>query len=204
MTEEFDETYWEQRYRRHGAAHRRPPNPHLVAEAADLAPGAALDAGCGEGAEAGWLAARGWRVTAVDVAATALRHAREQAATLGADVAGRIDWVQADLTRWTPPAERFDLVCAHYVHPAMAGATLVRRLAAAVAPGGTLLLVGHAPGEPDSHAPGTQVTAEELATGLDPGRWDIDVAEVRSRVVTAHGGHGHTLRDAVVRARRRS
>ncbi|MFR9776145.1 class I SAM-dependent methyltransferase [Micromonospora sp. MS34] len=200
MSEEFDEAYWEQRYQRHGPGHRRAPNPHLVAAVADRPPGTALDAGCGEGVEAGWLAGRGWRVTAVDIAATALRHAREHAAALGADVAGRIDWVQADLTRWTPAQESFDLVCSHYVHPAAAGPAPLRRLAAAVAPGGTLLVVGHAPSSPGTAAP---VTVEEAVAGLDPGRWDVTVAEVSSRMAAAHHGHEVTLRDAVVRARRR-
>ncbi|WP_433501227.1 class I SAM-dependent methyltransferase [Sphaerimonospora sp. CA-214678] len=106
MSVEFDEAYWEERYRSHTAVHERPPNPQLVAEAGDLRPGRALDAGCGEGAEAIWLAARGWHVTAADIASTALRRAREQAEALGDDVMNRIgmnriDWVQADLTAWT-------------------------------------------------------------------------------------------------------
>lgn len=116
--EEFGKAFWEERYRSHTAACSRRPNPQLVTEAGDLAPGTALDAGCGEGADAIWLASRGWRVTAVDIATTALRRARERAETLGADVTSQIDWVQADLTSWTPTEEHFDLVSTHYVHPA--------------------------------------------------------------------------------------
>lgn len=192
--------------RRHGPGHRREPNPYLVAAVTDRAPGTALDAGCGEGAEAGWLAGQGWRVTAVDIAASALRRAREYAAALGAEVADRIDWVRADLTGWTPPAQRYDLVCAHYVHPATEGPDLLRRLAAAVAPGGTLLVVGHAP---SPAGPAATTSVEETTAVLDPGRWEVQVAEVRSRTVAGahdhHGSHGHhgTLHDTVVRARRR-
>ncbi|MYW72647.1 class I SAM-dependent methyltransferase, partial [Pseudonocardia sp. SID8383] len=47
-------------------------NAALVAEAADLPPGRALDVGCGEGGDAVWLAARGWRVDAVDVSPVAV------------------------------------------------------------------------------------------------------------------------------------
>ncbi|WP_051864530.1 class I SAM-dependent methyltransferase [Streptosporangium roseum] len=207
MSEEFGEAYWEERYRGHSAVHSGRPNPQLVAEAGDLAPGTALDAGCGEGADAVWLASRGWRVTAVDIAATALRRARERAETLGADVAGRIDWAQADLTDWTPAEEHFDLVCAHYVHPAASREALFRRLAASVAPGGTLLIVDHHPSHPQAatahaSAPKAHVTAEELAAGLDPDRWDIAVAEARTRTATDHHGHEITLHDAVLRARR--
>ncbi|MEU4567984.1 class I SAM-dependent methyltransferase [Micromonospora sp. NPDC023956] len=181
---------------------------YLRPSGADLAPGTALDAGCGEGADARWLASRGWRVTAVDLAATALRRAREQAAELGADVAGRIHWVRADLTTWTPPGDGFDLVCAHYVHSTAPPGTLLRRLAASVAPDGTLLVVGHHPSDP--HHPGgppraaeAQVTAEEMVDSLGPG-WDVLVAGTRTRPA-GPGPHGPagTARDAVLRARRR-
>ncbi|MGH3951669.1 MAG: class I SAM-dependent methyltransferase [Pseudonocardiaceae bacterium] len=208
MSEQFGKAYWEDRYRAHNAVHRRRPNPQLVTEAGDLAPGTALDAGCGEGADAIWLASRGWLVTAVDIAATALRRAREHAETLGADITSRIDWVQADLTSWTPTEEHFDLVSAHYVHPAKPREALFRRLAAAVAPAGTLLIVGHHASDlqtttSPAPAPGAHVTAEEVAASLEPDRWDIAVAEARSRSDTAHDGHEVTIHDAVLRARKR-
>lgn len=207
MSEAFDKAFWEERYRGHTTAGGRRPNPQLVAEAADLAPGTALDAGCGEGADAIWLASHGWQVTAVDIATAALRHAREHAETLGADVSGRIDWVSADLTSWTPTEEHYDLVSTHYVHLAASRDALFRRLAAAVAPGGTLLIVGHHPSNrtTGSHAAAPEVhfTAEEIAAGLDPDRWEIAVAEARTRTATGHDGHEITLRDAVLRARRR-
>ncbi|GEL18157.1 class I SAM-dependent methyltransferase [Pseudonocardia asaccharolytica] len=213
MSEEFSKAYWEQRWeqvcRDHAAAvHGRGPNPQLVVEAGDLAPGTALDAGCGHGADAIWLASRGWRVTAVDIATTALRRAHEHAETLGADITSRIDWVQADLTTWAPAEEHFDLVSTHYVHPAAAPEALLRRLAAAVAPGGTLLVVGHHPADPpttDGHAPPHEAcfTAEEAAAGLDPDRWAIVVAESRPRQATGPHGHESTLHDSVLRARKR-
>ena len=64
----FDEAYWEERYRTAAAVWSGEPNRQLVAETAELSPGTALDAGSGEGADAIWLAGRGWRVTAVDFA----------------------------------------------------------------------------------------------------------------------------------------
>lgn len=204
MSEEFDRSYWEERYRAHAPDPHRRPNPQLVTEAAGLAPGTALDAGCGEGADAVWLASRGWRVTAVDVAATALRQAREHAGTLGTEVADRIDWVRADLAEWTPGERGFDLVSTHYVHLPLAREVLLGRLAAAVAPGGTLLVVGHHPSDPHSGAhttaPQAHFTAEEAAAALDPGRWDVRVAEARTRSVTGHDGREITVRDAVLRA----
>ncbi|MFE0593345.1 class I SAM-dependent methyltransferase [Micromonospora echinospora] len=204
MPVEFDGEYWAEHYGGRAAHGVRQPTVHLVTEVADLAPGRALDAGCGEGSDAVWLAARGWRVTAVDLAATALDRGREHAARLGGDVVDRIDWVRADLTTWTPP-DVFDLVCSHYVHSTVSMRTLVRRLAASVAPNGTLLVVGHHPSDPHHHgqpprAAEAQVTAEEMAAGLGPG-WDVLVAGTRTR--SAGGGHGGTSRDAVLRARRR-
>jgi SAM-dependent methyltransferase len=206
----FDKDFWEERYR---SAHRLwsgRPNANLVAEAADLPPGAALDAGCGEGADALWLAARGWRVTAVDIAATALERAAAHAAGTDPDAAARVEWRAADLTTWMPPAAAFDLVSSQYVHlPAAERDGLVGRLAAAVAPGGTLLVVAHHPS--DLHTtvgrpalPEVFYTAEELAAGLDPGRWEVLTADARPRSEHDPDGRPVTIHDTVLRARRLS
>ena len=204
MTETFDRDSWERRWSRalrehaHAVA-QRPPNAHLLAEAADLRPGLALDAGAGHGAEALWLAARGWRVTAVDFSTTALDHARSTADSVGADVAERIEWIEADLATWTPPPDHYDLVTCLYVHVAGSVSEMVRRLAAAVAPGGTLLLVGHRPvdlttGAPTPAAGQVQVAVDTAVAALDPSRWEILVAEERPRQAARTGV------DAVVRA----
>lgn len=212
MPEELDKAFWEERWEdvhpADTALRARRPNPQLVAEAGDLIPGTALDAGCGQGTDAIWLASRGWRVTAVDFATNALRHAREHAETLGAGIMSRIDWVQADLTTWTPPEEHFDLVSTHYVHGVAPRDALFRRLAASVAPGGTLLIVGHHPSELQTTslhalAPEVYFTAEEVAASLDPDRWDIAVVEARPRSAIDPDGHEITLRDTVLRARKR-
>jgi 2-polyprenyl-3-methyl-5-hydroxy-6-metoxy-1,4-benzoquinol methylase len=136
---------------RAGDVARRPPNAHLTAEARGLRPGLALDAGCGHGSDTLWLAAHGWQVTAVDFSTAALAHARSTAEAAGAEVTGRVDWVEADLTSWAPQPGHYDLVACLYVH--VAGSVvgeMVRRMAAGVAPGGTLLLVGHRPFDPDT------------------------------------------------------
>ena len=208
MSDEFDKEFWEGHYRGHrGARHGGSPNPSLVTEAGDLAAGRALDAGCGHGADALWLASRGWRVTGVDVSPTALSDAQDRAASYGGDVASRIDWVEADLASWSPPEECFDLVTSHYVHvPAADREAFVRRLAAAVALGGSLLVVGHdASGlHEGAHgsAPEAYVRADEVAALLDPAAWNVGVAETRTRTATGPHGRGVVLRDAVLRARR--
>ncbi|MCO5970466.1 class I SAM-dependent methyltransferase [Actinoallomurus soli] len=208
MSEQFGQDFWEERYAGHTHVWSGRPNPQLVAEAGDLTPGTALDAGCGEGADAVWLASRGWRVTAVDFAATALRRAREHAEAFDAGAAGRIDWLQADLTAWAPPERRFDLVSTHYVHLAEERAAFFRRMAAAVAPGGSLLVVGHHPSDLETTVgrpplPELFFTAEDVVACLDSGRWDVVAAEARPRPATDPDGNEVTVHDTVLRAVRR-
>lgn len=111
-----------------------------------MPPGRALDAGCGEGSDAVRLAQLGWTVTAVDLSAVAIE--RNRTMPLPPDVAARITWLAADLTRWTPPAGAFDLVASMFVHlDAEHREPVFRKLAAAVAPGGMLLVVAHHPND---------------------------------------------------------
>ena len=123
-------------------------------------PGTALDAGCGEGAEALWLASRGWHVTAADIAAEALARAASRAAAQ-TPASGLVRWVEADLTTWAPETQ-FDLVTTNYAHPAMPQLAFYQRIAEWVAPGGTLCL--YAPPAPDGPAllDGTTLFLREL------------------------------------------
>jgi SAM-dependent methyltransferase len=116
------------------------PSRFLVAEVADLRPGTALDLACGAGRNAVWLAGQGWRVTAVDFSGVALRMARSLAAERAVDV----EWIEADVVAWTPPARAYELVCVFYLQlPASERPIALARAAAGVRPGGTLLVVGH-------------------------------------------------------------
>lgn len=200
----FEQEPWEERYQGATAVWSGRPNHWLVAEASGLRPGTALDAGSGEGGDSLWLAARGWQVTAVDFAAAALERGARAAAAAG--LADRVDWVRADLRDWTPPAS-YDLVSVQFLHPAAeVRAAVLGGLAAAVAPGGTLLLVGHDVGEQHrGHAPGVYPGAAELAADLDPAEWEVVAAEQRQRPATGHEAeHGTVLSDAVLVARRRT
>ena len=205
----FDEAYWEERYQTAAAVWSGEPNRQLVAETAELSPGTALDAGSGEGADAIWLAGRGWRVTAVDFATTALERGAQAATAAG--VADRIGWVHADLRSWTPP-EQYDLVSAQFFHlsPPERGVVFAA-LAAAVAPRGRLLLVGHDVTDLESgvhrpHAPERFFTAAEVATSLDPAEWEVVTAATRRRPALDHEAehHGVTVADTVLVARRLS
>jgi trans-aconitate methyltransferase len=179
----------------------------LVAEVTDLPPGTAFDAGAGEGGDACWLAARGWKVTAADISGVALERAAALAGRLGLDVT----WLAADLAA-TPPPETYDLVTAHFLHvPSAMRGTLYRHLAAAVAPGGTLLVVGHDRSDlagtmQRPHLAESGWTAEELIglLGLRAGGWTVEVAEARPRQATDPDGRKVTIHDAVLRARRDS
>lgn len=207
MTHSHDRDFWEARWARAMREHpdaivSRPPSPRLTSAVADLPPGEALDAGAGHGSEAIWLAARGWRVTAVDFSTVALDLARARATRLGADVTERVEWVQGDLGAWSPEPGRYDLVSCLYVHVAGSVVELVRRLAGGVAPGGTLLLVGHRPVDPATGAATAaagqvQVSVEEALAALAGPDWEVEVAEEQRREAAASGV------DAVVRARRR-
>jgi len=205
----FDESFWDERYRQHGSVWSRNANPTLVAEAAGLRPGSALDVGSGEGADSIWLARQGWRVTAVDISSVALARAAERASQ-DAEAAGRITWAHHDLTASPPPAGTFDLVSAQFMHLPLAQRTeLHHRLAASVAPGGTLLIVGHHPSDLEAgihrpSEPGLLFTPEEIAGELDPDEWEIDVCEARRRSAPDGEGNAVTVTDSVLRAHRRA
>jgi SAM-dependent methyltransferase len=198
--------YWDERYGA-GPVWSGHPNPLLVEYAAELPPGLALDVGSGEGGDVLWLAEHGWTVTGADISPVALARAAELARRAGPQIAGRITWQQADMLSWAPPERHFDLVSAQFLHlPRIARDSLHQRLAAAVRPGGTLLVVGHHPADLETIPrpfPERFATGEELAAVLDPARWDIETGAPQ-REVAGPDGTPVTLRDAVLRAVRRA
>jgi SAM-dependent methyltransferase len=221
MEHEFDKEYWESHWRDTGELRDQreaAANPHLVAQTSDLTPGTALEAGCGEGAEAICLAAQGWQVTAADISAEALSRAAERARSVPGEAGEPIQWVEADLSDWQPDRQ-FDLVTTHYAHPAMPQLDFYRRIADWVAPGGTLLIVGHllspgAAGHGHGHGHGHQddgqrppdkasATAASIVAGLDTNRWDVVTADEASRTVAGLEREPVELYDVVVRALRR-
>lgn len=195
---------WDGMYRERPKVWSGNPNPQLVAEVAGMKPGRALDLGCGEGGDAIWLAGRGWTVTAMDVSAVALERAAAHAAESGHPE--RISWQQQDLTEWTPEPE-FDLVSAQFLHsPLLPWRDSVASAAAAVAPGGTLLVVGHHPAGLPSwshhHDTGMFFTPEQLAGALrlDREPWLVSVLTGRERTITGPEGEAFTTLDTVLKA----
>ena len=180
------------------------PNGRLAAETADLDPGRALDVGCGEGADAIWLARRGWTVTAIDISDVAIGRAREAAELVGATV----EWVCGDARQTALPARSFDLVSMQYpALPKARGEEAVRTLLDAVRPCGLLLAVYH--DLDDEHRehmktrgfdPADFVGADDLA-GMLGDEFTVEVHAVEPRIDpppdTPH------IADIVLRARRR-
>jgi SAM-dependent methyltransferase len=217
VSEQFDQAFWDSLYEAQPEIWSGNPNHGLVVEVDALVPGLALDVGAGEGADAIWLAGRGWRVTAVDISAVALARAASLARRAGAEVAERIDWVHRDLMDWVPPTRHYELVSAHFFHLAPGPRQILfGRLASAVAEGGTLLVVGHSSrvftdsthDGPAHRSEGSMMpldyffSGDEIAAQLDPGEWDIVTNAEVERAAANPEGPGHT-HDIVLRATRR-
>jgi SAM-dependent methyltransferase len=196
---------WDARYsERDGATWSGRPNGRLLAEIAGRTPGRALDVGCGEGADAIWLARSGWAVTAIDVSDVALIRARQAAERAGAVV----EWVCGDALQTPFPAGSFDLVSMQYpALPKAAGQAAVRALLDAVRPGGLLLAVYHdLSDEQREHMksrgidPADYVDADDLARLLGD-EFSVELHAVQPRL-DPPPDHPH-IADVVLRARRR-
>jgi len=196
--------YWDNRYRSLGRSWSGNVNAALERELDGAPAGTALDLGCGEGGDALWLARQGWRVTAVDISPTALAiGAGEQQP--GDD----ITWIAADLAVWQPP-ERYDLVSACFLHSEveLPRVEILRRAAGAVAPGGSLLVVGHfgdhghaqlaLPGPDDVRvslfAEGSELAADD---------WTVATSALVGRTATFPDGTTRPVVDSVLRLVRR-
>jgi SAM-dependent methyltransferase len=195
----MDSAGWDRRYGGSELVWTAEPNRFLAAEAADLAPGRALDLACGEGRNAVWLAQRGWAVTGVDFSMVGLDKAQALAEQRGVSV----QWRLADLLEYVPPPAAFDLVVVLYLHIAVSATRdVLRRGAAALAPGGTLLVIGHDPTNIEHGYGGPQnqailMTPDQIVDAL--GDLRIDRAERVSRPVASAGEDVYAI-DAIVRA----
>jgi SAM-dependent methyltransferase len=187
---------WDERHAAQEPIESSEPDPTLLDEIGALAPGRAIDLGAGDGRNAIWLARRGWAVTAVDFSQVALGRGRALAAAAGVHV----EWELADLLEWSPGDRQFDLVTLFFIHlPPHERRAVYARAAAAVAPGGTLLIVGHdrtniADGVGGPQDPDLLITPSEVAADLTGFRVD------RAETVRRGDSAGRRPIDAIVRA----
>jgi len=179
---------WDARYRGATRLWTERPNQPLVEEISGLTAGRALDLGSGEGRNAVWLAEQGWQVTAVDFSRVALERAAAGAQRTGVQV----EWVQADLTQYTPAAAAFDLVVILYLHlPADARRRVLEQADTALRPGGRLLIVGHdlenlAAGHGGPQEPSILYTPDRIAAEV-PGLTIARAHTVKRQVQTVEG-----------------
>jgi SAM-dependent methyltransferase len=203
----FDEQFWNERYRSSARVWSGNPNPQLVAEVSGLSPGRALDVGCGEGADAIWLAQSGWDVVATDISSVALERAVQHARDTDPTASARIEWRHVDLLVSPPEQDSFDLVSAQFMQLAPGPrARLFTALAASVRTRGTLLVVGHDLSDLDTGVPRPALpdlfyTADDIARLLDSS-WTVVVNEARPRSAMTPGGVTTTIHDALLLATR--
>jgi SAM-dependent methyltransferase len=199
--------HWEEHYGERERVWSGRVNVQFARVAAELPPGRALDLGCGEGADAVWLAQRGWDVVAVDISETALGRAVEAASSRG--VADLIEFVQLDLSD-TFPAGTFDLVSAQFLHSTVRldRARILAQAAEAVRPGGLLIIVDHGSAPPWAskldHVHEFP-SAGEVFAGLDLAAGGFDRLRVDSVEREAVGPDGQVVpwTDNVIVVRRR-
>ncbi|MFJ8871409.1 SAM-dependent methyltransferase [Streptomyces sp. NPDC102473] len=200
-----DAEMWDDRYRESDRIWSGNPNAALVREVDGLKPGRALDLGCGEGADAVWLARQGWTVTATDISRVALDRAAGHAADAG--LADRIDWQWHDLGMSFPEGE-FDLVSAQFLHSMgdLPREEILRRAASTVAPGGVLLIVGHAgfPSWEHDHPDIELPTTDEVLASLElpEGEWEVLLSAEHERVQNDPDGNPTTRTDNALKVRR--
>lgn len=208
MTERVQDAreFWEQFYGANEHAWSGRPNARLVEVVSALPPGRALDVGCGEGADAIWLAERGWQVRAVDVSQAALQRARDAAAER--NMLAGIQFERHDLSEAFPDGH-YDLVQAQFLHSPVRldREAVLRRAAAAVAQHGTLLIVDHAAAPPwaGEHARHHEFpTIEGVLSGLqlDDAQWTRLRAERAEREGVGPDGQPATWVDNVFVLRR--
>ena len=197
--------YWEQRYSGSKRVWSGKVNATMASVVSELAPGTAIDLGCGEGGDVLWLAEQGWTALGLDISDTAVGRARDEAAARGLDGAS---FEAVDLDAWEPDPATVDLVTASFFQSnvALDRTAILRRAMTALRPGGRLVTVSHA--APPSWAkdhPAKMVSVRDEAAQLGGSaeEWEVELAEERPRAATAPDGSAGEHLDAVLVLRRR-
>lgn len=204
----MDSTAWNERYNNNELVWSAAPNMWVKQLTEDLPAGKALDVAAGEGRNALWLASLGWHVTAVDFSTVALQRARSLAEKQFGQDSRRLETVEADVETWVPPARSYDLVLVVYLHlPKDRRTSVMRAAAEAVAPGGTLLVVGHdlqnlTSGHGGPQNPAVLYRPSDIVQDIELAQLVVDRDETVPRSTTDSGGQPADALDALVVARR--
>lgn len=199
--------FWNERFNQdeiEGGVFAGGPNPIVEKLIEPLAPGRAIDLGCGRGRHVVWLAAQGWETTGLDFSEVGIQHTKQALDAKGLEAT----LIQSDLDGWTPEPESFELVLSSFMHFAPeVRAALWRKIAVSLAPGGHLVLIahhpdntGHGPKDPAVLYDADEVVSVFAAVGEDLGaQFDVKVAQRRVIEETAN----EKVVDAVVMIQRR-
>ena len=211
----MDAADWDARYTHENLVWGTAPNRWVVSELGALNPGTALDLGCGEGRNAIWLAAEGWRVTAIDFSTVAVERARRLAAETSAHLRRDLDitWRVEDVTRAEVDRSTFDAVLVSYLQlPAYERRDALRLAARALTPGGDLLVVAHdttnltegygGPQDPEVLYSATDVE-EDLQDYLSSGALVLERSGRVAREILAEDGTTHYAWDLLVHGKGR-
>lgn len=199
----MDAADWDDRYRGAELVWTVEPNRFVEEQTAGLSPGTALDLAAGEGRNALWLAEQGWEVTAIDFSEVAIDRGRRFAEERGVEV----DWQVADVTTVSYGEAAYDLVVVSYLQlPRELLSDVHARAAAAVAPGGTLVIVGHdrtnlAHGYGGPQDLGVLIDPDETVSHIRGAGLEVVQAGRVTRPVDTDAGHRNAI-DALVVARR--
>lgn len=202
----MDASGWNARYSGSELVWGAEPNRFVASELGSLRPGRALDVACGEGRNAVWLASLGWEAVGVDFSKAGLDRASALAEKAG--VAGKVEWVVADVVADPLPEGPFDAVVIAYLQvPSGDRRTVVRKAAQVLAPGGVLVVVGHdstnlAEGIGGPRDAQVLFTPGDLVADLDGlAGVTVDKAEQVRRPVTTEDGERQAI-DALLVGRR--
>jgi SAM-dependent methyltransferase len=177
------------------------PNAFLASQGHLLRPGQrALSVADGEGRNSVWLAGQGLLVDAVEFAPAALAKARRLAGRSGL-TADNPRFIEADIFTWDWPVDHYDLVVAIFIQfagPAERPA-LFRRLAAALRPGGRLLLQGYTPKQLD-YGTGGPSAVDNLYTPalLREAFTELEIERLEAFDAVVEEGAGHRGLSALI------
>lgn len=184
---------WDLRAEANALAADRPADLDRIWQALDLRFGARLlDAGCGSGQFAIAFAARGARVTAVDLSPAMIARARERAASRGVE----IDWQESAISELSVPDASQDAILARMALPFVPDLpTALGSMRRVLKPGGRLLA-----SVPGALSPIYESSWMRHLDGGDPGNnyllpWELEslLEHAGWRVVDGWGEWGEDL-----------